>query len=221
VLRPGDALFVCTDGVIEAVNANGELYGNDRLKANLITGRGDTPEDIVRLVKERVDAFAGRTPMADDLTMVALRWDPTKPRMTTELVIASDLAQLAVLTETMERVGGAQGVPGKALVHIQVALDEIVTNIIKYAWTDGGSHEIHIRIEALADGVRLEIIDDGVAFNPLLAPPPAKPSSGTRRPGGVGLHMVRQLVDALEYARIDGCNHVTLIKKCVVGATNP
>jgi serine/threonine-protein kinase RsbW len=65
---------------------------------------------------------------------------------TTHIVIRNNVADLAVLTAAMGRVGAERGIPEKALFQLQVALDEIVSNAIKYAWPEGGAHDIEIRI---------------------------------------------------------------------------
>ena len=77
-LLPEDTVFVFTDGVVEAMNLAEELYGNDRLAADLRAVSKLTPEEIVRAVKVHVDAFRGEAPKADDVTMLALRWQPTQ-----------------------------------------------------------------------------------------------------------------------------------------------
>jgi sigma-B regulation protein RsbU (phosphoserine phosphatase) len=77
-LQPGDTLFVCTDGVIEAMNETEELYSNARLEAELRAPCTRTPEEMVRAVKAHVDAFTGEAPKADDVTMLALRWTPAQ-----------------------------------------------------------------------------------------------------------------------------------------------
>jgi phosphoserine phosphatase RsbU/P len=73
-LCTGDAVFVSTDGVIEAISESGELYTEERLYTELCALRDAPPETIVRLVKERVDAFSGTAPKTDDVTALALRW---------------------------------------------------------------------------------------------------------------------------------------------------
>jgi sigma-B regulation protein RsbU (phosphoserine phosphatase) len=73
-LRPGDAIVVHTDGVTEAMNIDEEFYTTERLNADLVALRNETPEAIVRAVKDRVDAFTGSAPKADDVTLLSLRW---------------------------------------------------------------------------------------------------------------------------------------------------
>jgi sigma-B regulation protein RsbU (phosphoserine phosphatase) len=76
VIEPGDALFVCSDGVFEAMNDKGELFSLDRLGEILRQVHAAEPEAIVRAIKDQVDAFAAGAPRADDLTALALRWRP-------------------------------------------------------------------------------------------------------------------------------------------------
>jgi anti-sigma regulatory factor (Ser/Thr protein kinase) len=137
---------------------------------------------------------------------------------TTELVIRNDIAQLAILSEAMDRIGSEHGLSSKPLSQLQVALDEMVSNVIKYAWPDGGSHEIGVRITVGGGQVEIEITDDGRAFDPLDAPAPQPPPPGLRpRPGGVGVHMVKQFMDRIEYSRMDGRNCLKMTKQCNVG----
>ena len=73
-LRPGDAAVVHTDGVTEAMNLGEEFYTTERLNADFAALCNGTPEAIVRAIKDRVDAFTGTAPKADDVTLLALRW---------------------------------------------------------------------------------------------------------------------------------------------------
>lgn len=142
---------------------------------------------------------------------------PTPLSQTTCLVIRNDVADLESVSRAMESIGAEHGVPQISLFQLQVAIDEIVSNVIKYAWSDGESHEIDIRITVRANGVEVEIIDDGQMFDPLAAPEPEKPLPGRRpRPGGLGVHMVKRLVDEFAYARNGERNHTLLTKRWVV-----
>jgi anti-sigma regulatory factor (Ser/Thr protein kinase) len=136
-----------------------------------------------------------------------------------DLVIHNDLAEIAVVRDALDQLGSDLQVPMSALMPLQVALDEVVSNVVKYSWLDGGKHEIFVRITVSATGVALDIFDDGRPFDPREAPEPNRAPKGQRpRPGGVGIHMTKKLVDNLAYERIDGRNHTSLIKNCAVGA---
>jgi phosphoserine phosphatase RsbU/P len=85
-LLPGDSVFVFSDGVTEAMNAADELYGNDRLQADLRAGSALTPEEMVRAIKGKVDLFTGEAPKFDDVTILALRWQPAGARLQTSQI---------------------------------------------------------------------------------------------------------------------------------------
>ncbi|MBQ1547198.1 MAG: PP2C family protein-serine/threonine phosphatase [Lachnospiraceae bacterium] len=73
-MKPGERLFLYTDGVPEATDAHNELYGMDRLEETLSGLVDKTPEEILHKVRENVDAFVGDAPQFDDLTMMAVHY---------------------------------------------------------------------------------------------------------------------------------------------------
>jgi phosphoserine phosphatase RsbU/P len=77
-IQPGDALFLCSDGVFEALNEKGDLFSIDRLSQELSATQSADPVEIVRVIKNAVDKFAGSAPKADDVTALALRWRPAE-----------------------------------------------------------------------------------------------------------------------------------------------
>jgi phosphoserine phosphatase RsbU/P len=80
-LLPDDTVFIFSDGVTEAMNAADELYGNERLQADLRAASALRPEEMVSAIKAKVDLFTGEAPKSDDVTMLALRWQPTGARL--------------------------------------------------------------------------------------------------------------------------------------------
>jgi anti-sigma regulatory factor (Ser/Thr protein kinase) len=139
---------------------------------------------------------------------------------TTHIVIRNRIADLTTLTAAMERVAAEHGMPETSLFQLQVALDEIVSNVVKYAWPEADTHDIDIHITVRSKGVEVEIIDEGRMFDPRYAPKRDKPLPGQRpQPGGVGVQMTKQLVDRIGYARIDHRNHTKLTKLCALGPT--
>lgn len=134
------------------------------------------------------------------------------------LTIANDVADAALVAEALETFGAKHGVPHEALVALQVSADEIVSNVIKYAWK-GGAHQIHVRITARTEAVEVQVIDDGEAFNPLDVPELRRSQdASTPGAGGIGIRMVRQLMDVIEYARKGTINHTVMMKRCRLGA---
>jgi len=136
-----------------------------------------------------------------------------------EILIHNDISEIAVVRDALEQLGNEFSVPMRAITQLQVALDEVVSNVVKYSWPDDEKHKLLVRITVDAAGVVLDIYDDGQPFDPRDAPEPVAPPAGKRpRPGGIGIHMIKQLVDDLAYERIDGRNHTSLKKKCAIGA---
>ena len=226
-IEPGDAIFVCSDGVFEALNEKDELFSIERLNRELDAVTGADPIEIVEFVKKAVDTFAGAAPRADDVTALALRWRPAEINRSdlsvirsVDFVIHNDLSEIAVVRDALDQIGQEFEVPARAMVQLQVAIDEVLSNVIKYSWPEGGKHELLVRMTLRATGLGLDIFDDGRPFDPLRAPEPSPPRAGQRpRPGGVGIHMTKKLVDNLTYERINGRNHTSLIKNCTLGAT--
>jgi serine/threonine-protein kinase RsbW len=138
---------------------------------------------------------------------------PQPTAQSVEIVIRNSIAELANLRDGLERIGAKLGVPGKPLMQLQVALDEVASNVIKYGWPDGGNHELCVRITGQQDRIEVEIVDDGREFDPRLAPPSEPQKAGRRQPGGLGIHLVRQLVDRLDYERVGGRNRTVMTKQ--------
>ena len=135
-----------------------------------------------------------------------------------DVQIRNDVSEIGIVRDTMDDLAREFGMPARALTELQVALDEVVSNVIKYSWHDGGQHEFLVRITMQPDRVDVEIFDDGRAFDPMAAPSPNTAPAGQPPPrGGLGIHMIKKLVDHFTYERTDGRNHTTLRKKCDIG----
>ena len=129
------------------------------------------------------------------------------------LKLANELPEIHRMTAELESFCATRGIPDDACFQLTLVLDELVTNVVNYAF-DGGRHEISVEIEHKQDGVRAEIVDAGRAFDPLQRPPPDLTSSLEDRPiGGLGIHFLRTLMHDVEYQRIDGHNHLRFAKK--------
>lgn len=130
-----------------------------------------------------------------------------------ELRLANDLAGLAQLAERVEGFGTAQNLPASVVNALNVVLDEAVSNAINHGYDAGVRGEIAVRLRRAPDGVLLEVEDDGRPFDPLQAPPPDLTLSLERRPiGGLGIHLIRNLMDEVSYARVGGRNVLKMVK---------
>jgi len=102
-----------------------------------------------------------------------------------------------------------------------LVIEELVTNCIKYGYEDTGEHVVEVRLKLSADELAVTVTDDGQPFNPLELPTPELQAPVENRPiGGLGIHLVRQMSDRMEYVRADGKNRVT-VRKSIGGRANP
>jgi anti-sigma regulatory factor (Ser/Thr protein kinase) len=132
---------------------------------------------------------------------------------TVELRLANDLAGLAQLAECVEGFGAAQKLPAGVVNAISVVLDEAVSNAINHGYDAGVRGQIAVRLRRAPDAVLLEVEDDGRPFDPLQTPPPDLTLPLERRPiGGLGVHLIRNLMDEVSYAWIGGRNVLKMIK---------
>ena len=129
--------------------------------------------------------------------------------------LRNEASELAKVRDELDRLGRDHPIPERDLIDLQIALDEIVSNVIKYSWSDGTDHEFLVRITLRAAAIILQVVDDGPPFDPRSAPAPTRRPKADRvsRPGGLGVDLVRKLVDGFDYRRIRGHNQTTLTKK--------
>jgi anti-sigma regulatory factor (Ser/Thr protein kinase) len=104
--------------------------------------------------------------------------------------------------------------PDDVVLELLLAAEEVLTNVAAYAHDDGAEHWVRVTLGRTGDEVTLRFEDDGRPFDPLAAPPPDLASPVEERPaGGLGIHLVRSLVDGAEYARVGGGNVLTLRRR--------
>lgn len=127
-----------------------------------------------------------------------------------ERTLSNDVASLVAATEELEQFLTRAAVGAEAAYACTLALEEVVTNVFKYAYDDAGAHAVRFTAQLTPDHVVLRFSDDGRPFDPLAAPPPdlARPLE-ERAIGGLGIHLVRKLADAMEYERRGGRNLLT------------
>ena len=129
------------------------------------------------------------------------------------VTLVNDLSEIERLSGLVEAFGEAEGLPPDSIFKVNLALDEVVTNIIRYAHDDGRQHPISVRLAVEQDALTAEVEDDGRAFNPLDVPVPDIGASIEDRPiGGLGIHLVRSVMSSVEYRREDGRNVLTMKK---------
>lgn len=132
--------------------------------------------------------------------------------------------RLAAIAEAADEIAAfceTHGVPPSAIGHLNLALDEAMTNTINYGWPEGGEHEIALTLSVSGGTVLAEVADDGRAFDPLEVPPPDLDSDLESRPiGGLGVHFMKTLMDDVTYRREGGRNILTMRKRFAAGGSS-
>lgn len=125
-----------------------------------------------------------------------------------------DLKEIERLNRIVRQFGDLHEVPSRALYAVNLALDEIVTNIVLHGFEDADGQEFEVRLTASPGTVTGEIEDGGAAFNPLDAPAPdLNAPLDERALGGLGIHLVKNLMDKVDYRRDGEKNVLTILKR--------
>ena len=122
---------------------------------------------------------------------------------------ANQLAELPRVAGEVDAWLVGAGLPHDTIDTVHLVLDELLSNVVRWAYDDGEVHTIEVGVALEPDGLLMTIEDDGRAFDPLAAPAPDLQAPPDRRPeGGLGIHFVRTLADRVDYRRVDGRNVV-------------
>ena len=126
------------------------------------------------------------------------------------LAVANDLAALPGVAAALEAFGAGHAIQGRMVRRFTLALEEVLTNVIAYAFPQGGRHEIAVAIAWRDGSLQATVSDDGTEFDPLSRPvPDLHLPVEERRVGGLGIHLLRRLTDTAEYRREEGRNVLT------------
>jgi len=130
------------------------------------------------------------------------------------LTAKNDLSELGRLNEFLTRFLAENRLPENLALDTGVALEEVFANVVMHGYNDRATHEILVRVAVENGEVVLMVEDDGIAFNPLEAPPADTSLPVEKRSvGGLGIHLVRSLMSEVEYARQNGRNRLEMRKQ--------
>ena len=212
-LQSGDTLFLYTDGLSEARNADNKLFGRQHVRELVGSHTDCAPQQLAELVKSEVRRFVGDTEQSDDLTLLIFRWHSpstlNSSLFTHHLSLRADMDDIGLMDPFIAEVSRQAGHTAKEAKQIRLALEEALANIINY------SRATCIDLDASVDDQHLTITitDDGIPFDATAeSPTDLSLSPDQRPPGGLGIILLHRMTDALRYQRTDNRNVLTLIK---------
>ena len=205
-LEPGDKVFQYSDGIPEAINSEKAPYGMKRLESVLAKNSEKAPSELLPLVKADVDAFVGDADQFDDITMLCIEFKGNGRKA--EISLTPDAESVKTVAEFLDTTLEAWEIPMKVVSKLQIVADEIYSNIVRY------SQAKNAKVTAVQNGtvLSLRFEDDGKPYDPTTAAEPDITASAEEREiGGLGIFMVRNMMDSMDYRYKDGHNVLTLL----------
>lgn len=215
----GTTILLFTDGLTEAMDSDKELFRMERVNevaSKALAQQQQEPRQLIAQMTEAVHEFVGDAEQSDDLTMMAIQYikQQSDVKMRKRIVLPNDTQEVPKLNAFVEEVCQTVGFDDMANMQIKVAVEEAVVNVMKYAYPPGMHGDV--TIEAASNDVRLKftIIDSGAPFDPTVqSEVDTTLAAKDRKIGGLGIHIMRQNMDSINYERIDNLNVLTLRKK--------
>ena len=206
--RYDDAIFLYTDGLTEAENAAHEQFGEVRMEKNL-HGRKSAQAHL-DIIKQDVQAFVGDAPQSDDLTILFIHYVPCSHR----LVLKNSVDQISLLPAFVQEAVKASKLNSELEGSLNLALEEAVTNVVLYAYPEGTEGDVIVDAAVTDKALTFTITDTGKPFDPTARPDVDINAGVEDRPiGGLGIHLVRQIMDDVRYERRGNKNVLIITKK--------
>ncbi|MFQ5342711.1 MAG: SpoIIE family protein phosphatase [Anaerolineae bacterium] len=216
-VQPGDVVVLYSDGLSEAENAQGRILGVAGIGDVLLATHSAPARFILDSLTEAYRHHVGDAAVVDDLTLLVLKrvaGDTPAARYLSRLHLRSDLSLLSDVRVELDRL--KSHLPGDSgirawLMEVQLAVTEVIANIIIHAYARRAG-DIHGLVALYPDRLQIDLFDVGESYEPREIPPldfdPADPPEN-----GYGLHIIRQVMDAVMFERLpDGHNHWRLMR---------
>jgi sigma-B regulation protein RsbU (phosphoserine phosphatase) len=216
MLSKNDLLLTYTDGVTAARDSANNLFSEERLADFMASCVYESVEDIVRATVSEVLQFENHADRLDDMTVLAVQFqrspqETAGPKL--ELTVPNHLSETSRVKEHFDTFCEHYGIPKQVRLKMHVVFDELLTNIVSYAYPDKNDHDIGIKVELSADRLKVSMVDDGVPFNPLgVETPDTELPLEQRKIGGLGIHLVRKMMDKVSYRRRIDKNVITVVE---------
>jgi len=217
-LEEGDVLYLYTDGVTEAMDTSGALFGEERLHETLIKYTEFNPRSVSVGVRRALTDFTLDCEQSDDITMLCLKYGvPPEEKAVMNLEARTD--QLVHVINYIHAELHRRHAPKSVYNPLDIAAEELFVNVCHYAYPDAtpdnpGEVRISFEYNPNPPSLTVQIADDGVPYNPLAKPDAVTPDDIMEVPiGGLGILMAKNSVDEMTYERVGESNVLTFKKE--------
>lgn len=212
-LEPGDILFLYTDGVTEMNNEKGNLYGEERLKTLLNGQKENEPEKLAEAVMRDIRSFQGKAGQFDDVTMLVISYSKKGTAVldaSAEIIVPARIEYRQEVQDFIEEIFDENTAAKEDIYPMLTAFDELFSNICHY----GKASKIQVACRVSEQEMGLLFIDDGIPFCPWeKEAPDIETAPEERKEGGLGIYIIRKLMDEVDYRYEEGKNINELKRK--------
>ena len=216
-LEVGDMMYLYTDGVTEAMDASGNLFGEARLEETLYRYADMNPRSLGVGMRRAITDFTLDAEQSDDITMLVMKYG-VAPEKKAVMVLPAIDTQLIHVYNYIHAELHRRSAPNSVRNALDIAAEELFVNVCHYAYPDAtpenpGEVRISFEYEANPPSLLVEIADDGVPYDPTAKPDAVTPDNIEDVPiGGLGILMAKRCTDELTYRREGDSNIVTFRK---------
>ena len=218
-LSSGDMIYMYTDGVTEAFNSERQQFSEERLQKEVASCGRMSARELTQTTLQKLKVFTDGAEQSDDITIVVLRYSPDGDSDIVEawedkvLVLKNNRTEIHKIETVLRKFAKEHDISEEVMLDVNLALEEIFVNIISYAYDDNDEHNITVTIAMENEQLIAKITDEGKPFNLLDRPSPDIEQPIEERPNsGMGVLLVKELMDNVEYTRINGKNLLKLHK---------
>ena len=215
-LASGEGLFLYTDGLTEAEDVDHRLFGEARLLEDVRRFGGGKADGFVKSMAAEVKAHTRGSNPSDDLTMLAVRFTNPSPSngSVRHLTLRNDIDEIPRLHALIQSIAEETDMDHALAMSLNLALEEAVSNVMLYAYPEGSQGVVDIEAAVRDDRIDFSVSDSGVPFDPTAAADPDLAADLKDRPiGGLGIFLVKRIMDEVTYTRKGDKNILSMTKK--------
>jgi sigma-B regulation protein RsbU (phosphoserine phosphatase) len=215
-LASGEGLFLYTDGLTEAENVDHVLFGDQKMLEAVSRHGGEKAGSQLKSMASEVKTHIHGCEPSDDLTMLVVRFTNPSPASGSErhLILHNDIREIPQLATFMETIAAETKMDSSLAMSLNLALEEAVSNVILYAYPKGSDGLVDVEAYIHEDRLDFIVTDSGRPFDPTSVADPDLTLDVKDRPvGGLGIYLVKSIMDHVSYARQEGKNILSMTKK--------